>query len=92
MRILGYLDHPRFKITVFRTDNRIAIQFEDGALEQTYRFRLEDRLASLEDVRRLVDAPFLESVERIRSEMLAAQSALIDRQLPPREEDFPTII
>lgn len=92
MRIVGYLDHERFKVTVFRMDNRLAVKFEDGGLEQVYKFRLEDRLTNLADVQRLVDPDFLAQVERVHQLMVSSQAAVIRRQLPPREEDFPTII
>ena len=34
MRILGYLEHPTLKITVFKMDNRISVKFENSLYEQ----------------------------------------------------------
>ena len=39
MRILGYIDHPVVKITVFKMDNKFSVKFESIHYEQTFKFR-----------------------------------------------------
>lgn len=63
MRIIGYIDHPQLKITVFKMDNRLSVKFENALCEQTYKFGADERLDSLEAVRRLVDKEFLDAVQ-----------------------------
>ncbi|MBK7870450.1 MAG: hypothetical protein IPJ74_07085 [Saprospiraceae bacterium] len=52
MRIIGYIEHPVLKITVFKMDNKISIKFESGLYEQTYKFRSGDTISNLGDVKK----------------------------------------
>lgn len=92
MRIIGSIDHARYKITLFKMDDRFSIKFEDGLLEQTYKFRSEARLSNAEDLRRLVDASFLKEVTQTFVRMHGQRKAMLNRQLPPEESEFDTII
>ena len=69
MRIIGYLEHPVLKITVFKMDDRVSVKFESGLYEQTYKFRSGEGVESLEDVKNLVDEPFLQGVLQQLKEM-----------------------
>lgn len=94
MRIIGYIDHPVLKITVFKTDTRLSVKFEDGTLEQTYKLRPSEQLSSLNDVRQLVDNTLLQAVtERFRA-MQRDWDAARTRQFPEVEEadDLPVIV
>jgi len=62
MRIIGYIQHPSLKITVFQTDTRIILKFENAHFEQSYKLRRGDQFANLEDAKKLVDEQFLEQV------------------------------
>ena len=93
MRILGYIDHPLYKITVFKMDTRLSVKFENGNLEQTYKFRSSEALNSLREVKNLVDDQFLEAVAGSFSAMEKELNATFKRHLPPStEEEFETII
>lgn len=87
MRIIGYIDHPVLKITVFKTDTRLSVKFEDGTLEQTYKLRPSEQLNSLGEVRQLVDDTLLHAVvERFRA-MQRDLDAALGRQSPQRDDD-----
>ncbi len=92
MRILGYIDHPYLKITVFKTDTRLSVKFEDSQNEQTYKFRQADGLASFEDVRRFVDGPFLQGVMQEFRHMNDLRQQALHRHLPPKGNEFEEII
>ena len=93
MRIVGEIEHPRLKITVFKNDGKFSIKFESGLLEQTYKFRDDDRLATVEDVKKVVDAPFVASIEDILRGMYVAKMEAMQRNLSqPEENEFETII
>jgi hypothetical protein len=62
MRIIGQIDHPVLKITAFKMDNKVSVKFESGLYEQIFKFRSGEGIDTVEDVRRLVDGPFLEKV------------------------------
>ncbi len=93
MRILGYLDHPILKITVFKTDTRLSIKFENNHFEQTYKFRPTEKTNSLNELRQLVDEPFIEKVMSHFQEMDQDFAAAFERNFPEEEDDdFPEII
>jgi hypothetical protein len=78
MRILGYIEHPFLKITVFKTDTRLSVQFEDGLCELTCRFRIDQQLEGLESIRQLVDNAFLEAVaQQLKLMQKVSDSALV---------------
>ncbi|MEL6658203.1 MAG: hypothetical protein AAFP77_17240 [Bacteroidota bacterium] len=93
MRILGYLDHPVFKITVFKTDTRLSLKFENGDFEQTYKFRPTEHSNGLQEIGRLLDDDFLRQVDQRFDHMKADFSGTFSRNIQPEEEDeFPDII
>ncbi len=92
MRIIGYIEHPGMKITVFKTDTRISVKFETGFYEQTYKFPIDVHLQNLDDVKRLVDQAFISAVrqEMERMHRISVQAAA--RRPPEKEHDFEEII
>lgn len=69
MRVIGQIPHATYKISVFFFNNRHTIKIEDGLLEQSYAFRDGSAVSSLEDALKYVDAPFLQNIESIFSQM-----------------------
>lgn len=65
MRIIGYIEHPGFKITVFKMDDRISVKFENGVNEQTYKFRSGEGIDGLSDVQAWATPELLEQIESI---------------------------
>ncbi|MBR9921723.1 MAG: hypothetical protein GYB31_12865 [Bacteroidetes bacterium] len=66
MRILGEIDHPRLKITVFKMDDKLSLKLEDGLFEQTYKFRKgEEGASNMQDMQRFCNPGFLRSAEAI---------------------------
>lgn len=62
MRIIGYIDHSVLKITIFDTESRMIIKFENPHFEQSYKIRKGDGMNNLQQITQLVDEPFLEQV------------------------------
>jgi len=93
MRIIGYIEHPHLKVTVFKMDNKLSVKFESGLYEQTYKFRMNDQLETLEDVKKMVDLPFLQAVEEELQRMHRVRNAALSRLIKEDEKDeFPVII
>ncbi|MEM9836637.1 MAG: hypothetical protein AAF828_09050 [Bacteroidota bacterium] len=95
MRVIGYLEHPSLKITVFTTDTRFPVQFERGGYVQIYRFRKSDRLNGLADIKQLVDTDFCNAVaaELLRMQQLEAKAwHRWEAKYGNDTEDLPTII
>jgi hypothetical protein len=93
MRIVGDIEHPRMKISIFKNEGKFSIKFESGLLEQLYKFRDDERLASVDDVKKVVDAVFVEKIEDILRGMYGAKMEAMQRNLVQSEEDeFEVII
>jgi hypothetical protein len=92
MRIVGEIDHPRMKISIFKNEGKFSLKFEGNLLEQIYKFRDDDRLSSVEDVKRLVDADFLSKIEDILRGMKIAQLEAMERAFPIDEHEFDVIL
>ena len=87
MRIVGYVEHPNLKITVFQMDNKISVKFETGMYEQTYKFREMENLKSLEQVKKLVDGEFVNNVLQEFQRMHQFKNGALESFLPKAAED-----
>lgn len=93
MRVLGYIEHPQLKITVFKMDDRLSVKFENAGYEQTFKLGQDDRLPGLEAVRRWIDEPLLEAVQVQFQAMHRAKLAALSRAFPePEEMPFDEIV
>lgn len=93
MRIIGHIEHPVLKITVFKMDNKLSVKFETGLYEQTYKFRESEELQDMESIQKLVDAPFIQLVEQHFGQMHRVKNDALSRFLPAEDETgFPEII
>lgn len=79
MRIIGHIEHPQFKISIFKMDNRVSVKFENALYEQTFKLGADERFASVEAIEKLVDAAFLERVSANFQLMHQAKMAAIGR-------------
>lgn len=92
MRIIGEIDHPSLKITLFKMDNRLSVKFESGFYEQTYKFRMADGLETAEDLKRLVDDGFVQAVNDQFVQLHRIKLEALARHTPPKEDEFETIL
>lgn len=93
MRIIGEIEHPTLKVTVFKNGNRFSVKFEDGGVEQTYKFDDGQNIESLGDVKRQIDAVFLQKIEKGITEMQIARLQTLRRNSTEvDEEEFEDIL
>jgi hypothetical protein len=93
MRIIGNIDHPTLKISVFKNDGRVSVKFENSGCELTWKLGEDDRFQSAEDVSRLIDEGFLAVVNTQLQQMHAARLSALARLFPPAaDNEFETII
>jgi hypothetical protein len=92
MRVVGEIEHPRLKITIFKNDGKFSIKFEGSLLEQIYKFRDDERLGSVDAVKSLVDAEFIAKIEEHLRSMKIAQMSAIARAFPVNEDEFDVIL
>jgi hypothetical protein len=92
MRIIGHIDHPSMKITVFKMDNKLSVKFETGFYEQTYKFRESNEIHDLATLQKLVDERFMNDVMENFAKLHQAKNEALGRFLPQAEEVFEEII
>lgn len=93
MRIIGHIEHPVLKITVFRSDNRISVKFENEGYEQTYKLGTDERLSDVESIRKWADALLLnEILDRMQHMHRGRLSALLRAFPPDGSPEFEEII
>lgn len=62
MRIIGTIEHPQLKISVFRMDNRTTVKFENARYEQSFKLGDDERFATVEGIQRWADAPLVQTI------------------------------
>ena len=93
MRIIGNINHPSLKITVFKTDNRTAVKFENEGYEQTFKLGQDERLATFEDIERWVDEQLVADVQGNMGAMHQSRLAANGRAFPTiQDKEFEDII
>ncbi|MBP6827357.1 MAG: hypothetical protein KA165_12415 [Saprospiraceae bacterium] len=86
MRIIGHIEHPDIKITVFKMDNRVSVKFENTLYEQTFKLGMDERTASMEAIQKLIDARFTDQVSDIFRQMHQTRIAGFKRAFPAGED------
>ena len=91
MRIIGEIEHPIYKITVFSMNNRLSVKIEDQLIEHIFKFRDGSGIENLEDVRAFINDEFLAKVaESFTSLNQARIKSIIHMQ--SAEDEFDEII
>lgn len=92
MRIIGYIQHPAMKITVFKMDSRITVKFEIGQYEQAYKFRITEGIETIRDIEMLVDKAFQQKVLDQFEPMHELKKEATQRHLEENADGFDNII
>lgn len=92
MRIIGHIDHPTLKITVFKMDNKLSVKFETGLYEQTFKFRESDELNDFATMQQLVDEQLVNEVMENFAKMHHLKNEALGRYLPKAKVEFEEII
>ena len=87
MRIIGYLEVPECKVTVFQQGMRYTVKFEDGLYEQSYKFRQSEEINGLASIRSIIDEDFLTEVKAQFMVMRTSLQNLMERHFTTEEED-----
>lgn len=93
MRITGYIDHPEWKITLFKMDDKFSVKFENTGFEQTFKIRQSDAIPDEQALRKLINTDFLEAVNQQFLQMAKLmQRSLEQLESDRKTEEFPEII
>lgn len=76
MRVIGEIQHPECKITLFHWNNRYLIKLENGLLEQTFKIP-EYELSGESSLHQLVSDNFVgQALERFEAMQRSLEHAL----------------
>jgi hypothetical protein len=92
MRVVGYIEHPSMKISIFKMDNKFSVKFEGGLCEQIFKFREDTQLDKVEDVKKMITSAFVESVEKRLVEMQDDRFAISQTLFLGGADEFEEII
>jgi len=93
MRIIGYIEHPSLKITVFKNDGRTSVKFETSLYEQTFKLGDDERFSTLDGAQKMVDGRMVEKVLEGFRQMHHTRLDTLARTFPaPSVELFEEII
>jgi hypothetical protein len=82
MRIIGNVEHPHLKITIFKTGERVSVKFENAHYEQTFKLGDDERLGDAGLVSQLVDSQMIGSVLATFQQMHQTRMAAMGRAFP----------
>jgi len=92
MRIIGYIEHPTLKITVFKDGGRVSLKLENGMYEQVYKFRDGSGVENLAEATTFADAEFIHEVQKTFTFMHRSKMQGHGRQTVAEEDEFDEII
>ena len=81
MRVVGELNHPHCKITLFAWNNRYLIKLENGLLEQTYKINQYD-IIDEKALGSILDEAFISECLLRFEEMARSLAATMERHEP----------
>ena len=77
MRVVGEIEHPECKITIFHWNNKYLIKLEMGPFEQTFKLNEFD-ISSETDLRKIVDEDFIDEAMARFADMSRSLSEATD--------------
>jgi hypothetical protein len=69
MRVIAEIPHPSCKISIFYMNQKYIVKLEKGNLEQVFKISEFDHLVNEEEVKKIIDAAFIEEVVKRFEEM-----------------------
>jgi hypothetical protein len=69
MRIIGEINHPVYKITVLKMNEKVTVQIEDRLVTQSFVFRDGSGIRDLSTAENLLSPSFMKNVEQRFTDM-----------------------
>jgi hypothetical protein len=92
MRIVGYIEHPKYKITIMHMNLRYALKFEIGGIEQTYKIRESETITGPNDLEKLITPEVLSKVDQQFVAMEEIRHDILKASILEDEDEFEEII
>lgn len=78
MRIIGTIDHPVIKISIFSWNEKYIVKAEAGFFEQSYKFRQDD-FKDIEQLKEFFDELMMQQLHETFKKMSADASSAAKR-------------
>jgi len=91
MRIVGEVEHPKYKITIFKMNERISVKIEDRLMEQIYKFRDGSGVSSPDDIKSFLSDEFMADVDEHFSKMGSSYHKGLEEMQEDEELNFEII-
>lgn len=91
MRIEGFIPHPKYKITVFKSGLRYILKLETSDFEQSVKFR-DGEVQGITDIRTLLDQKWLDAIDLQFNQLLRGRVAALRRRKSQQADDIEEII
>lgn len=78
MRIIGTIDHPVFKISIFSWNEKYIVKAEVGFFEQSYKFRQDD-FKDIGQIKDFFDEAFMQQLHETFKKMSSDASGAAKR-------------
>ena len=92
MRIIGEISHPQMKITVFKMDTRISVQFEHERYAQIFKYHDHPQIESFEDVKRLITTDMIREVLLTFRSMHQTSLQALNAMHEDKQDEFDEIL
>lgn len=92
MRILGHIDDPKLKITVFADNGKIIVQAQDTNSQLSYKFRDGSIVQDLESVKTVFDEKAMDNIRQQLAQQETERIRLIKTALSHTADEFDEII
>ena len=91
MRIIGEIEHPVYKITVFSMNNRLSVKIEDRLIEKVFKFRDGSGISTMQDIKDFLNDDFMDSIKESFSTLEQARIKSL-LHIQSSEDEFDEII
>ena len=91
MRIIGEVEHPKYKISVLSMNQKITIQIEDRLVSQSFVFRDGSGVDNLDSVKAYLTEEFLSGVDKRFAEMNQDYISRLEEMNKEEFDDFEII-
>lgn len=79
MRIVGHIEHSKYKITILYMNNRYDIKIEFMGLEQHYKIRETDYFNSAQKIEKNLTEEFYNRVSSVFEQMISNRNLILSQ-------------
>lgn len=88
MRIIGYIEHPQFKVSIFRTDGRTTLKYESPLHEVSFKLGDDERFSTFENIQKwATDSGLNERIASVFEQLHQLRLETLPKTFPEGSDD-----